>query len=110
MYSDSSSSSSGIVCPHPDIEIYECYSCKESGCDKCIKVVCCDCCVKMCSNCTYDDDILCGCYGNCYTCDTEVNRGEHGWPCSTCHKWFCSLVCRSKNNCIDCQEDEDKNE
>ena len=107
IYDSDDDSSSEIICPHPDIiDRYECYSCNQSGCNKCILVVCCDCCVKMCNKCTDDDDILCGCYGICYTCGINVDRGEHGWPCSTCHEWFCSSYCHNSTGCKDSDYEE----
>lgn len=92
----------------------KCYSCEVRGCDYCIDVVCCDCGVSMCDKCR-NRDILCGCYGECYTCDSDVNRGSDGWPCNECEKWYCRY-CRytGENTCDDCnpndESDDDTNE
>ena len=111
MYSEESEElESEITCSHADSILKYCDSCDQLGCNKCIKVVCSDCCLVMCTNCTYNDDILCGCYGTCYNCETDVNRGEHGWPCSTCNRWFCSKECHRQNNCRDCEDSEEESE
>jgi len=56
----------------------KCHSCDVRGCRKCIDVVCCDCCVSMCYKCRNNGKSLCGCYGKCYTCDFDLNRGSDG--------------------------------
>ena len=84
----------------------KCYSCKVSGCQLCIKVVCCDCGVSMCKDCGGNGDSNCGCYGNCSSCETNINRGENGWPCCKCKKWYCS-ECRSNSKCKECRMDDD---
>lgn len=81
----------------------ECNACEEIGCNKCVTFTCCDCGYNMCKECRDNDDILCGCYGECYTCGTDVDRGEHGWPCGECEKWYCHN-CRdaTENRCEEC--------
>jgi hypothetical protein len=82
-----------------------CYSCGSKS--KSVKVVCCDCGVKMCKQCArnaYDDDYLsCGCYGYCSNCNKNINRGDHNWPCRKCNEWYCSDLCKRKSNCDDCE-------
>lgn len=80
----------------------KCYGCKTSGCNECIETVCCDCCESMCKYCRGNDDILCGCYGNCSSCGTAVNRGSNGWPCHKCKKWYCE-ECRKISKCKECK-------
>ena len=85
--------------------IRKCYSCNASGCDKCVQTVCCDCSEIMCRSCTGGDN-LCGCYGNCSSCGTSVNRGSNGWPCTRCKKWYCSSNCRdASSKCKLCKDD-----
>lgn len=79
-----------------------CYVCKNTGCAKCVDCVCCDCCVSMCPDCAYSGEPDCGCYGTCAGCGTDVNRGEHGWPCSCCNKWLCDSCRYNNNNCEEC--------
>ena len=64
----------------------------------------------MCERCR-DSGILCGCYGKCYTCGKDVNRGSEGWPCSDCEKWYCDNCRYCNNSCIECNPDnyEDNN-
>jgi hypothetical protein len=50
------------------------------------KVVCSDCCVKMCDDCNYDDEVKCGCYGKCDRCGCDVNRGSDGRKCMNSHE------------------------
>lgn len=90
---------------------YKCYSCDIIGCKNCIDTVCCDCCVSMCEKCRNNGDSLCGCYGKCYTCGRDVNRGSEGWPCYECKKWYCG-DCRyfDENTCSDCNPNESDNE
>lgn len=90
-----------------------CENCKVRGCNKCVKSVCCDCSVSMCEDCRDRNDIMCGCYGNCYTCGTEVNRGSEGWPCGECGIWYCDDCRRGDNPCKECgpeEEEEDSDE
>ena len=78
-----------------------CFKCEEIGCDKCVDVVCCDCAVTMCNKCRNGDN-LCGCYGACYHCDTDLNRGRNGWPCNECEKWYCHYCGLNNNSCKEC--------
>ena len=81
---------------------YRCFVCEVRGCIDCVKTVCCDCSERMCRKCRNGDE-LCGCYGHCYSCDTEVDRGSDGWPCDECDRWLCSRCCRSGDNpCSEC--------
>ena len=59
----------------------ECFVCELRGCDECLRTVCCDCSVSMCKECENGDD-LCGCYGNCYWCDRDVDRGTKAYDYS----------------------------
>jgi hypothetical protein len=64
---------------------------------------------KECRNC----DVDCGCYGECFSCGTEVNRGSEGWPCGECEKWYCDDCRRGDNPCKECgpeQESDDESE
>ena len=87
----------------------KCHACNIRGCKKCVTFACCDCGYDMCERCR-DSEILCGCYGTCYTCGKDVNRGSHGWPCGDCEKWYCGN-CLYNNPCIECNPDnyEDNN-
>lgn len=80
---------------------FKCYGCKISGCNDCIQLVCCDCGEIMCKKCIDDDECKCGCYGNCSLCGNNVDRGNNGWPCNKCKKWYCSN-CISKSKCKEC--------
>ena len=86
-----------------------CFVCNVRGCTDCIEVVCCDCGERMCTDCRNGDD-LCGCYGNCYSCGTEVNRGSEGWPCNDCDKWYCDGCRQGDNPCPECGPGEDSEE
>lgn len=90
-----------------------CFVCEIRGCMDCVSTVCCDCSERMCRKCRNGDE-LCGCYGNCSSCGTDVNRGSDGWPCGECDKWLCSGCCRcSDNKCPECgpgEESEDDDE
>jgi hypothetical protein len=83
----------------------KCYGCEYVGCNKCVIFSCSDCCVSLCIHCKNSDDINCGCYGECVICERSVNRGENGWPCDICNKWFCSK-CKytDKNKCRQCNK------
>ena len=59
---------------------YTCDRCKVGGCSQCIKTECCDCSIQLCRKCSDVDDLMCDCFGKCYTCGTDVSRGS-GWPC-----------------------------
>lgn len=92
--------------------VYECYECNISGCDKCIQPVCCDCSVRMCNIHKGDGTSLCACYGKCSNCRTDVNRGNNGWPCYECRKWYCDS-CRNNceyNKCSECNEYSESDE
>ena len=88
---------------------YNCYSCNVSGCYNCIETVCCDCGEMMCRRCHGNGESRCGCYGDCSTCGTGVDRGSDGWPCSKCKKWYCS-VCKHNSKCKACKLDDDDGE
>ena len=77
---------------------YKCWSCTKYGCDTCIDIICSDCSVRMCSECEDDDDIQCGCYGSCTSCDRDVDRCTDNWPCDDCGDWLCN-TCKSKKDC-----------
>jgi len=80
-----------------------CDSCDLQGCKKCVKEnVCWECNYNMCDNCI-NTDVDCGCFGECYSCGKDVDRGSDGWPCLGCDKWYC-CNCRESNNnpCEDC--------
>jgi hypothetical protein len=87
-----------------------CENCEVRGCNKCVKSVCCDCSVSMCEDCRDDNDVLCGCSGNCYTCGTEVHRGSEGWPCGECEIWYCDDCRRGDNPCKECGPEADEEE
>jgi len=94
-------------------KIFYCHSCHSYFCNNCIlKGVCSDCGVNMCKNCRENGENKCGCYGNCYFCGIDVDRGNHGWPCYKCKKWYCS-ECKYKptfnelNKCVECKMDND---
>jgi hypothetical protein len=78
----------------------ECFICESRGCRECVNTVCCDCSVSMCKECRNGDD-LCGCYGKCYWCNRDVDRGSDGWPCDECNRWGCH-DCRLGNGCREC--------
>ena len=81
---------------------YTCDRCKVGGCSKCVKTECCDCSIMMCRKCSDIDDGKCDCFGNCYTCGTDVSRGS-GWPCGECGIWNCRDCKKSdKNPCKEC--------
>lgn len=84
------------------------------------KVVCSDCCVKMCDDCNYDDEKKCGCYGKCDRCGCDVNRGSDGRRCMNSHEWLCNN-CKMKSgfssddsddndDASNDQEDDDSND
>ena len=79
----------------------KCNHCKKNGCKKCITFICNDCEWYMCERCKNNDDIKCGCYGYCTSCDTEVNRNLNCEPCSSCKQWLCD-DCDNEKECIDC--------
>jgi len=63
--------------------------------------VCSDCSATLCSKCKIDDEVLCGCYGNCDECGCDVNRGSDGWRCMDCREWLCD-DCKDSSNCARC--------
>jgi hypothetical protein len=93
----------------------KCFGCELRGCTDCVDVVCCDCSVSMCVECR-NGDILCGCYGKCYFCNRDVDRGTDGWPCGECNRWGCYDCRVGDNGCKECNpnyeedESEDKKE
>jgi hypothetical protein len=86
-----------------------CNACEVRGCKKCVTFACCDCGYDMCYNCRYDE-IDCGCYGHCYSCGMDVNRGEDGWPCGECEKWYCCNCIQGNNPCKECGPEEEEEE
>lgn len=84
--------------------------------DEKMETVCSDCSATLCSKCEYDEDVLCGCYGKCYSCDCDVNRGSDGWPCISCREWLCN-DCKNSSECRRCgrggrrnSDDDDDND
>jgi hypothetical protein len=81
---------------------YICDRCKVGGCSECVKTECCDCSIQLCRKCSDVDDLMCDCFGKCYTCGTDVSRGS-GWPCGECGIWNCRDCKKSdKNSCKEC--------
>ena len=81
---------------------YTCDRCKVGGCSECVKTECCDCSIQLCRACSDIDDLMCDCFGTCYTCGTDVSRGS-GWPCGECGIWNCLDCKKSDNNhCKEC--------
>ena len=79
-----------------------CDRCKVGGCSECVKTECCDCSIQLCIKCSDVDDLMCDCFGKCYTCGTDVSRGS-GWPCGECGIWNCRDCKKSdKNTCKEC--------
>ena len=90
----------------------KCDACNIRGCKECVEFVCCDCDYNMCKECR-NSDVDCGCYGECYSCGRDVNRGSEGWPCGECEKWYCNNCRRDDNSCKECgpeQESDDESE
>ena len=80
----------------------KCDACEERGCKECVEfAVCCDCGYNMCYECM-NNEIDCGCYGECYSCGVDVNRGSDGWPCGECEKWYCRGCRDCDNPCKEC--------
>ncbi len=55
----------------------------------------------MCYECR-NNEVDCGCYGECYSCGVDVNRGSDGWPCNECEKWYCRGCRDCDNPCKEC--------
>jgi hypothetical protein len=87
----------------------KCWHCEVRGCRDCVNTVCCDCGVSMCDDCR-NSDILCGCYGECYSCGREVDRGSDGWPCDDCDKWYCRGCRYGDNDCQECNPRDEEEE
>jgi len=79
----------------------KCDACDERGCKECVTFACCDCDYNMCYQCR-NNEVDCGCYGECYSCGTDVNRGSEGWPCGECEKWYCRGCRQGDNPCKEC--------
>jgi len=79
----------------------KCDACEVRGCKECVEFVCCDCSYNMCYECI-NNEVDCGCYGHCYSCRTDVNRGSDGWPCGECEKWYCRGCRQGDNPCKEC--------
>ncbi len=84
----------------------KCNACEERGCRDCVEFVCCDCSYNMCYECI-NNEVDCGCYGHCYSCRVDVNRGSEGWPCGECEKWYCYDCRRCDNPCKECRPESD---
>ena len=52
----------------------------------------------MCKDCKGTGEPNCGCYGNCNSCEKDVDRGSDGWPCHKCKKWLC-VKCKYHSKC-----------
>ena len=87
-----------------------CDACEIRGCKECVEFVCCDCGYDMCIECRNNDNIGCGCYGKCYSCGDDINRGSEGWPCGECEKWYCHGCRRGDNPCKECGPEEEEEE
>ena len=86
-----------------------CHACETRGCKECVTFACCDCGYNMCVECR-DNEVDCGCYGHCYSCRTDVNRGEDGWPCGECEKWYCGDCRQCDNPCKECGPEPEEEE
>lgn len=84
-----------------------CDACEIRGCKECVTFACCDCGYDMCVECR-DNEVDCGCYGHCYSCGDDINRGEDGWPCGECKKWYCRYCRQSDNPCKECGPEPDE--
>jgi hypothetical protein len=87
----------------------KCYGCDERGCENCVEIVCCDCSVSMCEECR-NNETQCGCYGKCFWCGRDVNRGSDGWPCYECDRWGCWDCRRYNNGCKECNPNYESEE
>ena len=63
----------------------------------------------MCIECR-DNEVDCGCYGHCYSCGDDIDRGGDGWPCGECKKWYCRYCRRGDNPCKECGPEPDEDE
>jgi hypothetical protein len=79
----------------------KCDACEERGCKECVTFACCDCDYNMCYECR-NNEVDCGCYGHCYSCGTDIDRGSDGWPCGECEKWYCHGCRDCDNSCKEC--------
>jgi hypothetical protein len=86
-----------------------CDACEIRGCKECVEFVCCDCGYDMCIECR-DNEVDCGCYGHCYSCGDDIDRGGDGWPCGECEKWYCRYCRRGDNPCKECGPEPDEDE
>ena len=84
----------------------KCDACEVRGCRECVEFVCCDCGYNMCYECR-NNEVDCGCYGHCYSCGVDVNRGSDGWPCGECEKWYCRGCRDCDNPCKECGPESD---
>ena len=87
----------------------KCDACEERGCKECVEFVCCDCGYNMCYECR-NNEIDCGCYGHCYCCGVDINRGSEGWPCGECEKWYCRGCRQDDNPCKECGPESESEE
>jgi hypothetical protein len=79
----------------------KCDACEVRGCKECVEFACCDCGYNMCYECR-NNEVDCGCYGHCYSCGVDVDRGSDGWPCGECEKWYCRGCRDCDNPCKEC--------
>jgi hypothetical protein len=63
----------------------------------------------MCYECR-NNEVDCGCYGECYSCGVDVNRGSEGWPCGECEKWYCHGCRQGDNPCKECGPESESEE
>lgn len=87
----------------------KCDACEVRGCRECVEFVCCDCGYNMCYECR-NNEVDCGCYGKCYSCGVDVNRGSDGWPCGECEKWYCRGCRDCDNPCKECGPESEEEE
>ena len=64
----------------------------------------------MCIECRNNDNIDCGCYGHCYSCGDDIDRGGDGWSCGECEKWYCRYCRKCDNPCKECGPEPDEEE
>jgi hypothetical protein len=87
----------------------KCDACEERGCKECVEFACCDCDYNMCYECR-NNEVDCGCYGECYSCGVDVDRGSDGWPCGECEKWYCRGCRDCDNPCKECGPESEEEE